>query len=77
MRLLDENLPRLSPVSTYPPAIPIFSVVFPDITDELSVFLDNVVSDRCVPNSIPSPYYSDLIIRFSSLPDLSHKHANI
>ena len=39
MRLLDENLPRLSAVSTYPPAIPIFSVVFPDITDELSVFL--------------------------------------
>ena len=26
-------------MSTYPPAIPIFSVVFPDITDELSVFL--------------------------------------
>ena len=45
--------------------------------DELSVFLDNVASDRCVPNSIPSSYYSDLIISFSSLPDLSQKHANI
>lgn len=30
---------RLSPVSTYLPAIPIFSVVFPDITVELSAFL--------------------------------------